>query len=238
KIILEVIAGSVEDARSAYLGGADRIELCVALNEGGITPSPAVIEEVIKSVDIPVFVMIRPRGGSFTYTEEEIKIMERDIQFVKNCGGAGVVIGVITDGGKIDTENLKKLIAAAKPMQVTFHRAFDVLNDPEKEINQLIEWGVDRILTSGGEKTAFQGKERIKRIVEKAGKKIIILPGSGINADNVKEIVEYTGVSEIHISGKSTVAPPKYFSTGMFESEDYITNKEIVTEVRRKINQD
>ncbi|MDH5598398.1 MAG: copper homeostasis protein CutC [Cyclobacteriaceae bacterium] len=237
-MILEVIAGSIEDARSAMEGGADRIELCVALNEGGITPSPGVIEEVIKAVNIPVFVMIRPRGGSFTYTEAEIRVMERDIQFVKDCGGAGVVFGVVTDEGEIDIEYTKRLIALAKPLQITFHRAFDVLKNQEEKINRLIDLGVDRVLTSGGESTAFEGMKQIKRIADIAGKSLIVLPGAGINVKNVKELINYTGVNEVHISGKKTVSPPEYFSSRMFNSEDYVTDKEIVREVRKILDQD
>lgn len=202
KILFEACVDSVESALSAQTGGADRIELCADLLEGGITPSYAMIKLVLEKLKIPVNVIIRPRGGDFLYTDYEFEVMKKDIEFCKQAGVNGVVIGILNDDGTIDKKRTKQLIEAAKPMSVTFHRAFDMTRDPEEALNTLIELGVDRLLTSGQESDVHKGIPTLKNLVELAGDKITIMPGGGVNEINIKEVVEKTGVKEIHASAR------------------------------------
>lgn len=202
KILFEACVDSVESSVNAEAGGADRIELCADLLEGGITPSYAMIKLVPEKLKIPVNVIIRPRGGDFLYTDYEFEVMKKDIEFCKQAGVNGVVIGILNDDGTIDKTRTKQLIEAAKPMSVTFHRAFDMTRDPEEALNTLIELGVDRLLTSGQESDVHKGIPTLKNLVELAGDKIIIMPGGGVNEINIKEVVEKTGVKEIHASAR------------------------------------
>lgn len=202
KMLFEVCVDSVESAINAETGGADRIELCADLLEGGITPSYAMIKLVLEKLKIPVNVIIRPRGGDFLYTDYEYEVMKRDIEFCKQAGVNGVVIGILKDDGTIDKTRTKELIETAKPMSVTFHRAFDMTRDPEEALNTLIELGIDRLLTSGQEADVHKGIPTLKKLVELAGDKIIIMPGGGVDEINIKEVVEKTGVKEIHASAR------------------------------------
>jgi len=162
------------------------------------------LEVIRKNVDLPIFTMIRPRGGDFLYIKEELEIMLHDIQMAKELGMEGVVMGVLSKDGQVDSEIMKKLIEIARPMEVTFHRAFDLTPDPKKSLEDLLSLGVDRVLTSGQQNSAFDGVVLIKSLVETAGEVISIMPGAGINEDNVVHILEMTGAKEFHVSASGS----------------------------------
>jgi copper homeostasis protein len=195
--IFEACVGNYNEAVLAVQKGADRIELCDNLLEGGTTPSYGTIKKTIEKLDIPVMVIIRPRGGNFIYTEAEVDIMKYDIQMCKKLGAYGVVIGVISDG-KVDKKIIKELVDLAKPMSITFHMAFDEIEDKNTAIDELIELGIDRILTKGGNQDAMSGKDSLKSLVEYAKGRISIMPGKGVNKENRQFLLEYTGTDEIH----------------------------------------
>lgn len=205
---VEVCAGSVRSVIEAGKGGASRVELCDNLFEGGTTPSAATIEIACRSVKIPVYVIIRPRGGDFFYSDIEFEIMKRDIFFAKTYGAAGIVTGLLLPDGAVDAHRTEELVAVAKGlgMGVTFHRAFDMCSNRREALETVIATGCERILTSGGENKAIDGKDSIRELVAAAGGRISIMAGSGVNPDNISDLIEYTGISEVHISGKHRVA--------------------------------
>lgn len=204
-MILEVCIESAESAMNAEAGGANRVELCDNLMEGGTTPSFGAVELTLRNVSIDVMMMIRPRGGDFLYTELEYEIMLRDIEVAKELGVTGVVFGLLTPDGHIDKPRTAKLIEAARPLSVTIHRAFDMTVDPFQALEDLIELGADRILTSGQEPSTDQGINLIADLVQRAGDRIIILPGCGIDESNIAELVSKTGVKECHVTGKHQI---------------------------------
>lgn len=245
KILFEACVDSLESAMNAELGGSDRIELCVDLLEGGITPSYAMIKLVLEKLSIPVNVLVRPRGGDFLYTDYEFEVTKRDIEYCKQIGVNGVVIGILNEDGTIDKVRMKKLIETARPMSVTFHRAFDMTRDPVEAINDLIELGIDRLLTSGQEADVHKGILTLKELKKLAGNKIVIMPGGGVNEENIKEVVEQTGVSEIHASARERArSKMKYVnprtsmsdSTSMEEYDLMITSAERIRAMVNKIN--
>ena len=205
KFKIEVCALSVQSAINAAAAGAYRVELCDNYFEGGTTPGPGTIELARKNIPIKLNVLIRPRGGDFLYSGIELETMLKDIYAVKNLNGDGIAVGVLRADGKIDRDIMKEIIALAHPMSVTFHRAFDNTADPFEALETLIELGADRILTSGGAGSAMQGKDIIASLVQKAGGRIIIMPGAGINDKNIKELALLTGAVEFHLSAKSIV---------------------------------
>ncbi|GAB4539993.1 MAG: copper homeostasis protein CutC [Anaerolineae bacterium] len=210
-IILEVCIDSVEGAVAAQQGGAQRVELCADLLEGGITPSAGTIQLARRSVDIDLNVIIRPRGGDFCYTPLEFEVMKLDIQTAKAAGADGVVIGILNPDGSVDRERTAELIALARPMSVTFHRAFDMTRDPYQALETLIELGVDRVLTSGQESSVLEGLELISDLVRLAGERIIIMPGGGITGRNFKKIVAASGAREIHFVAPATRPSPMVY---------------------------
>ena len=197
---------SIESAVNAENGGACRIELCSNLGEGGTTPSLGLLRVVKKILKVPIFVMIRPRGGDFFYSNKEFTVMEEDLKVVKENGADGIVFGLLTKEGDIDIPRTKILLNLARPLPVTFHRAFDMVRDPEKSLDALIELGVERVLTSGLDTTALEGLPTIVKLVKKAQGSIIVVPGGGINERNLKRILSESGAREYHCSARSSFA--------------------------------
>jgi copper homeostasis protein len=211
KILIEICVDSVASAMAAERGGAERLELCSDLLEGGVTPSAGLIAMTRARVSIALQIMIRPRGGDFFYTANEFDIMQRDIEIARKLGANGVVFGLLDAEGNIDTERSRQLVELARPMDVTFHRAFDMSVDLLQSLDDVCAAGANRILTSGGEPTALQGLASIAALVKAAKGRIAIMPGSGIKADNARRIVEASGVREIHAGLASTVPSPMRF---------------------------
>ena len=198
-MLLEVCVNSAVSAVEAQKGGADRVELCENLHDGGTTPSAGSIHFARQNLHIKLFVMIRPRGGDFLYSPDEFGIMKHDIAMDRELGADGVVFGILMPDGTIDVDRMKILIDLVRPMGVTCHRAFDMTADPFQAMEDLIRLGVDRILTSGQQPTAPQGELLIKDLVDRSAGRIIIMPGSGVKQHNIERLVEITGVREVHI---------------------------------------
>lgn len=204
-ITLEVCANSTQSAIEGQKGGAVRVELCDNLAEGGTTPSISQIEKTRQLIDIQLNILIRPREGDFLYSDLEFEIMKEDIH---HCGRAkcdGVVFGILKSDGSVDMERNRELVAIARQyhMSVTFHRAFDRCSDPLRSLEEIIELGCHRILTSGGRKTAIEGREIIKNLITVSENRIIIMPGGGITEDNIYDLVKATGLQEFHGSFRS-----------------------------------
>ncbi|MBP1672540.1 MAG: copper homeostasis protein CutC [Bacteroidetes bacterium] len=199
-IVLEICAPSLHSAINADLAGADRIELCQNLNEGGTTPSFGNIKYCVDHLKLKTNVLIRPRSGDFCYSDEEFHTIQHDVELCKVLGVHGVVVGFLNEDLTIDIEKTRKIVEIATPMSVTFHRAFDICKDWNTALEQIISCGCNTILTSGTRKTAYEGIQILKEIVQKAQNRITILAGSGINPSNASEIIEKTGVQEIHSS--------------------------------------
>ena len=202
--IFEVCVDSVDSAVAAEQGGATRVELCAALLEGGLTPSAGTIAITRAQVSIGLQVMIRPRGGDFLYSDTEFASMKHDIELAKHLGANGVVFGLLTAAGDIDSDRTRVLLDHAKPMNVTFHRAFDMTRDPIAALETLIELGINRVLTSGQEVSALEGAELVHGLLVHADDKIIVMPGGGITEQNIKKVLDTTGAKEIHVTGTRT----------------------------------
>ncbi|MGE5356152.1 MAG: copper homeostasis protein CutC [Deltaproteobacteria bacterium] len=202
KKIFEICVFNSRSAINAQLAGADRIELCDNMYEGGTTPGYGLIKVLKDILTIDINVMIRPRGGDFHYNDTEFKIMQEDILKCRDLGVNGVVFGILDRKAYVDTDRVAKLVEISHPLSVTFHRAFDMTVDLPGSLKELINVGVDRILTSGGMNKAIEGKNMIRYLVETAGQEIIIMPGSGINPENIYELSLATGAKEFHMSGK------------------------------------
>jgi len=205
---LEVCVDSIESAIASDRGGADRIELCSCLAEGGVTPSPGVIATVLDQVALGVFVMIRPRTGDFCYSSAEFRAMEQDILAAKQQGADGVVFGIVLEDGRIDVARTQRLIEIARPLKVTFHRAFDASRDLSEALEDLVRAGVDRVLTSGGEQNVDLGRSKIADLNRQAGGRIVVMPGGGITEKNVRQLLSETGAREIHASLRTAVPSP------------------------------
>lgn len=198
-VLVEACVDSVESALAAERGGARRLELCDALFDGGTTPSAGMIAACREAVSIPVFVIIRPRGGGFVYGETELDVMRRDVVVARSLGADGVVIGTLGPAGTVDVGQVKMLVGAAGDLAVTFHRAFDFTPDRGAALEALIGAGVTRVLTSGGAPTAREGIPEIASLVRQAGDRAVIMAGGGVRDENVREIVDATGVREVHV---------------------------------------
>ena len=201
-MIIEVCAESYEYAEKAEKAGADRIELCKDLHLDGLTPNYKTAKRTIDRLNIPVFILIRQREGDFTYSNEEFELMKQDIVKFKEMGCKGIVSGILHDDKTIDIERTKQLVELSRPLDFTFHRAFDMVTDPLKELEKLIQLGVDRVLTSGQKQKAVKGIELLKELKKNAKDKIIIMPGSGINKLN---IMNFRSFNEIHGSFKNEI---------------------------------
>ena len=204
-VLIEACVDAIDAAIEAERGGADRLELCGELLQGGVTPSAGLIGAVWERVEIPVFVLIRPRTGDFLYTAEEVDVMVRDIAAARAMDVDGVVIGALTRDGDVDIGAVHTLMEAAGRMMVTFHRAFDFARNREVALEALIELGVHRVLTSGGAATALDGAASLASLVRQANGRIGILAGGGINAGNVADVVRESGVAEVHVRAAERV---------------------------------
>ena len=195
--ILEVCCGDMESVRAAKEGGAQRVELCRALEVDGLTPSEEMMAEAI-GIGLPVQVLIRPHEGDFVYDKEEVAQMRHDIRLAKRLGANGVVIGALKPDGSVDTESVQSLVEEAEGLSITFHRAFDVCAHPSEALEQIISLGCHRLLTSGQKPTAEEGIPLIKKLVEQAAERLIIMPGAGVNLGNAKRILSETNAKELH----------------------------------------
>jgi copper homeostasis protein len=219
KVILEVAVFSVEAAIAAFNAGADRIEFCENPNEGGTTPSYGSLKTLKALTNKPIFPIIRPRGGDFLYTNAEYESIKSDLLLVKELGYPGAVLGLLNADGTVDKVRTAELVQLAAPMEITFHRAFDRCNDPIKGLEDIIETGCKRILTSGQVPNVAHALPLVKTLVEKAVGRIIILPGSGVRANNCQEIIAETGATEIHSSARKAIASQmNYIAPSMQEN--------------------
>lgn len=242
-IIVEVCLESVYSAIIAEKSGVLRIELCSSLDLGGITASQGLITAVCKAVNIPVFVLIRPRQGNFRYSNTELDVMVNDIEAAIEAGAKGIVSGALNNEYGVDKEATKRLIEATQGLPFTFHRAFDRATDPLHALQEIIELGASRILTSGQAATAAEGCGLIKTLVEKAGNSVVIMPGGGVTPDNVAQILE-TGAKEIHLSARAPVDSTKsrtnssvsFNANGSGENQHYETSSDILKLLFEKIN--
>lgn len=214
---LEICVGSVVSALNAQAGGADRIELCDNLFEGGTTPSYGAIKLCVERLSIGIMVIIRPRGGDFLYEADELQVMLDDVKMARDLGVQGVVIGALKADGQVDVDMCKRLVDVAGDLDITFHRAFDMAIDYKQALEDVIDIGCSRLLTSGQEISAFEGAERIAQMVEQAGDRLSILPGGGINARNMQKVIDITGAKELHMSAHvSQTSGMQYQHAGAF----------------------
>jgi len=202
---IEVCVEGVDGLVAAQKAGADRVELCASLLEGGLTPSIGVVREALKLSTIPFNVIVRPRGGDFLYSEHEFQSMLRDVEALRDLGVAGVVIGCLTFDGKVDVERTRALVRAAKPLTVTFHRAFDMTRDYREAIEDLVHCGVDRVLTSGQRRTALEGIDILKDVVSVADGRLAVMVCGDLNPGNIAQVLERTGAPEAHFFAGKTV---------------------------------
>ncbi len=236
--ILEACVDSVESAMEAVKGGANRLEVCGNLIIGGTTPNINLLKILKEKSNIKMNVLIRPRYGNFSYTENEFEIMKRDIRMFKKAGANGVVIGMLKTDGTLDIDRMKELISEAEGMQITLHRAFDVCKDPFATLEEAKKLGINSILTSGQKNNCMQGRELLKELVERSEHKIEILIGSGINSNNVEDIISYTKSCAVHTSGKREVESDMQYrrediSMGLPIISEYVILRTQSEEIRR-----
>ncbi|MFO8002345.1 MAG: copper homeostasis protein CutC [Marinilabilia sp.] len=205
QLTIEISVFSFDAALKAAEAGADRIELCAGSSEGGTTPPASLISSVCREVSIPVYPIIRPRGGGFLYSDQEFEMMKEDIRFCKTAGCKGVATGILLSDNRIDVRRIKEIVDLASPMGVTFIRAFDLVPDPMEALEDIIETGCERILTSGQAPYATDALQLLRYLQKNAKGRISIMPGSGINSENLQTILENTEVSEIHASARIAV---------------------------------
>jgi copper homeostasis protein len=236
---LEICANSFTSALAAQNGGAHRVELCENMAEGGTTPSYAQIKLCKENLNIEVWPIIRPRGGDFLYTELEFNLMKEDVKICKSLGCDGIVIGILKTNGEIDILRCAELIELAKPMPVAFHRAFDMSNNLAKALEDLINLGVVRVLTSGAANTALNGVEVIKKLVKQAQNRIEIMPGAGVNPKNISQILKTTGATNIHSSARVSVESKMEFRNPVTKmgtiTEEYAYQQTSVNVVKQLI---
>jgi len=242
-VAVEVCVDGVESALAAREGGANRVELCDNLLEGGTTPSYGVIAATRRRLHIGLHVIIRPRGGDFCYSAAEFEVMKRDIWACKDLGADAVVLGILSPSGTVDSDRVSELVALARPMAVTFHRAFDMTRDAIEALKALVTLNIERVLTSGQAPSALAGVPLLKRLVEASAGKIKIMAGGGVNLQNAQQIVQASGVSEIHVGSGCTVSldsPMKFrnpaLSMGTTESTEYTLRRTSAAAVRSLVN--
>lgn len=240
--VIEIATTDYASTKAAVAGGADRIELCTALSEGGLTPSMGLIQQCRTNFSVALFPIIRPRSGDFLYSVEEFNIIKKDALFCKQTGCDGIVVGFLNTDGTVNKAWMSKIVEAVYPLEVTFHRAFDRCRDPFEALETIIEAGCQRILTSGLQPTAMQGMELLKNLVEKADDRIVIMPGSGVRAENIKALAEGTGAVELHSSLKTTVQSAMQYKQPAFAAfaESYLhptVQSNDVAALRRALDQ-
>jgi copper homeostasis protein len=224
---LEVIGFNIESCVAAQKAGANRIELCASPCEGGTTPSYAFIKAAREKLSIGLYAMIRPRGGDFLYSDDDFEIMKKDVILCKQAGCNGIVTGILTKDGKVDAKRCSELIELAYPLEATFHRAFDRVKDPAAELETIISLGFERILTSGLRPKAIEAVDLLSQLIKQADERIIIMPGSGINSENIIRIAENTGAREFHSSASiSKKSNMEFINDDMNESLTHITVNE------------
>lgn len=234
-MLAEICVTSIRSAINAKKAGAYRIELCSELAVGGITPSYGLLKQVMEKISIPVFVLVRPRSGNFVYSDDEFIIIKKDIEICKELGCAGIVAGVLNTDRTIDLMRTGELIELSKPLQFTFHRAFDLVEDPVGALKQLIEIGADRILTSGQEASAEKGIDLLVELKNSTQNKLIILPGGGINSENI-HLFKKNGFTEFHASASSVYHQEKHFKM-KFNSEKFFDETQLFESDREKIEE-
>ncbi|NII10529.1 copper homeostasis protein CutC [Oleiagrimonas sp. C23AA] len=232
---LEVAADSLLSALAAQDGGAMRVELCGGLDGGGLTPSYGSIAVSRDSLRIPLYVLIRPRTGDFVFSEPEVEVMCRDIAQCRVLGCDGVVLGALDADGAVDMAVMRTLIEAAGPLGVTFHRAFDVSSDLSASLQALIELGCERVLTSGGRATAIDGAATIAGLIEQAGDRIVVMPGSGVVEGNLEQLRQVTGASQFHASARGAISAPTRAPHPFIDALDGERTRTDVERVRRMV---
>src|SRR5688572_11458242 len=216
---IEIATTDYTTTEQAVKGGADRIELCTALSEGGLTPSFGLIKQCREKFNLPIFPIIRPRGGDFLYGDGEFEIITKDVLLCKQLNCDGIVVGFLKKDGTIDRKKTELIVKLAYPMEVTFHRAFDRCKDPLASLEVIVEAGCQRILTSGQQLKAIDGLELIKQLVVAADNRIIIMPGSGIKPDNIRTIAEATGAVEYHGDLRNSIVSEMHFIHPVFTTD-------------------
>lgn len=235
----EVAVDSLDSALTAQACGAQRIELCADLPSGGLTPSPGLLELTCQRLDIPVAALIRPRRGDFLYSDAEIAVMRRDIDFARRAGAAAVVIGCLTADGAVDGERTAQLVEGAQGLPAVFHRAFDMCRDPFAALETLARLGISRLLTSGQAASAEEGAPLIAQLVQRATGRLTIMPGGGINAGNIRHIARTTGAREFHFSGrKQTDSRMRYRNPrlSLGNGDDYVRWEASAERIRATIS--
>jgi len=212
KLLIEVCANGLDSAFNAQRGGADRIELCDFLEAGGISPTTDIVSVVKERIVIPVHVLIRPRPGNFVFSKEEFKRMQKEIEICTKLNVEGFIIGLLTSEGNVDTMRCAQLAQLVKPLPITFHRAFDKVKDPFIALEQIIELGFRRVLTSGQKENCLEGSEMISQLVKQANGRISIMAGGGITEENIAEVVKRTTTNEFHFSAKVKLEDGRFVS--------------------------
>lgn len=247
RVLLEVPIASVEDARAAQEGGANRLELNAALPLGGLTPSLGTLIEVKTAVTLPVFVMIRPRPGGFAYSQADFQVMQRDAELALQHGADGIVFGILTEDGQVDVARCRRLLQQIGNRPAVFHRAFDVISDPYLALEQLIDLGFGRVMTSGQEQAAYNGVKQIADLIVRAAGRIEILPAGGITRFTVADVLARSGCDQVHASlrhqreDRSVLARPHVSfggSTRFSEDRYEATSADAVADLRRRLDRE
>jgi len=233
KFVLEVCTYNPQSCIIAEKAGADRVELCDNQHEGGTTPSYGSIRHAREKISISLYPIIRPRAGNFFYDKDELEVMKKDIAVCKELGCNGVSTGVLLHNAEVDKDQLKRMVECAYPMKVTFHRAFDFTPDAFKSLEDIIECGCERILTSGQETVAIDGLETLAKLVKTAGDRIIIMPGAGIRASNIERVIRKTGAAEYHTSARKKLTNSAILrrSELMYLGHTYLTDEDEVRDI-------